>query len=321
MELNHHIQCLFILTIFAPSLQACPMTVKGGSWEFDYDRDTIVPGVKTLQKCSELCLVDNTCLGYTLAKDSNKIISYCYLFKGYFFKDLGEMQACDNCESGTVPTYLDAGQSCSADPDDVLAEESTSTPEQCWDLCSKTLHCSAFNWFNATSFLPNYCFLYSQCSGQRSCDSCVSGRINCIQAPQCFEYSVMDEETRNANIRVDTDKKLSLFCDQTGLEFSSTRWLGPGYYRMLPPAGLYVPEYNPGRHSCGTSVTFWLNGKHPEEMFVETEVEFCGDAVASGNCNERVKGTVTKCNGYFVYYLPDTPFEYRRYCAAMQTKY
>ena len=78
---------------------------------------------------------------------------------------------------------------------------------------------------------------------------------------------------------------------------------------MIPPAGLYMPESDPGEYYCGTSPGdhCYLNGKHPEELFVETNVSF-----------HYQEGTVTNCNGYYVYYLPDSSSNDCRYCATSE---
>ena len=89
---------------------------------------------------------------------------------------------------------------------------------------------------------------------------------------QCFDYRILDEADRSVN---------SGGCgyyggDQcTGDVYNcagATRWKGPGYYRLLEPAGTQLPETAPRAFHCGTDVVITLNGKHPKELGVEVDM-------------------------------------------------
>ena len=274
------------------------MVVQGGTWQFDFTRDTFHQGVSSLDQCQQMCRDDPICLAYTFSKASDNIMTYCYLFR-----QLGEMIECDNCESGTVPAYLSAGKACEARTGDFLDGMKTQTAKECVNLCLERVGCAAFTW------APSYCFLYSQCDDEMQCDSCVSGRVNRIPAPQCFNYLVLNEDTRNDRFQGIGDRYGNplYYYDRNAYPNPSPNWKGSGYYRMNLPAGLYIPESNPGGNFCGTKFKCYLNGTHPEELFVEKNVNF-----------GRQEGSVTNCNGYYVYYLPDSASSSCRYCATSE---
>ena len=86
----------------------------------------------------------------------------------------------------------------------------------------------------------------------------------------------------------------------------------------MQPAGTQLPEYAPGRHHCGTWNTGWLNGSHPERSGEEVEMTVCvdGDRGNEDDCWRNVSITITKCKGYYVYFLPELDYVGARYCGA-----
>ena len=92
-------------------------------------------------------------------------------------------------------------------------------------------------------------------------------------------------------------------------------WQGSGYYRFVEPAGTMMPESSPGERHCGTGRSGWLNGQHPTELGQEKALEVCFDFV-NNICDQRRNITVTKCDGFYVYYLVDVPSCNNRYCGS-----
>ena len=90
---------------------------------------------------------------------------------------------------------------------------------------------------------------------------------------------------------------------------------GPGWYRMMEPAGTKMPEQPPPRYHCGTVATGWLNGSHPSQIGERVTREVCFNW--NGNkCKWKTNITVIKCSGFFIYNLIRTPGCNLRYCAA-----
>ena len=108
-------------------------------------------------------------------------------------------------------------------------------------------------------------------------------------------------------------------CDYTGSSSTNSDWVGAGWYRMMAPAGTRIPESTPGSYQCSTLKTGWLRGSHPTIAGQTTQVLYCFDGKGYGSgytdCSWSVKGKVTHCKDYFVYYLENTPTCTLRYCA------
>ena len=103
------------------------------------------------------------------------------------------------------------------------------------------------------------------------------------------------------------------------MKTTSAQWKGEGYYRLMKPAGVQLPEYAPGRYHCGTFYPGWLNGKHPNRSGEEVERTVCVDTdrVNEYDCRWNKSITVTNCKGYYVYFLSElVGFGGGRYCGA-----
>ena len=148
----------------------------------------------------------------------------------------------------------------------------------------------------------------------------------------CSEYMVLDEEDRNnehdgcydgqgykENNKIkDDDGKWICYDDREGNSFSSAQWKGAGYYRFMEPAGTILAEQAPGANHCGTNVTGWLNGNHPNDNGIEVDMSVCFQR-DEFNCSREYKIRVTGCKGYYVYFLPNIIYGFGRYCGANPT--
>ena len=220
-----------------------------------------------------MCKEDSSCHGYTWLV--NEVVSFCYKFK-----KLDGIHACEGCSSGTVPENITGA--CEGSIDDVIDTATTETVKECFQFCHDTLGCNAYTWFNSSTPFANICFLYASCNEEIPCYGCVTGRINCISSPQCFEYQILDEETR-ATSNYNCDCSNSCFRDQDGANFISVRWKGDGYYRFVEPSGTMMPESSPGAYHCWTIGSGWLHGPHPEEEGLEVDMEACFDESGSNS--------------------------------------
>ena len=96
--------------------------------------------------------------------------------------------------------------------------------------------------------------------------------INCLPQPdQCVDYQILDDATRNIQHGHED------YCDDSELA-TGPDWRGPGWYRMLPPAGTMMPQVTPQPDHCGTTRAGWLDGQHPTGVYQTTSnVRVCFD--------------------------------------------
>ena len=128
----------------------------------------------------------------------------------------------------------------------------------------------------------------------------------------CNDYHVLNDPTRSlAHANPPNDYG---FCDDTDDEEPSPDWHGPGWYRLGMPAGTTIPEEPVEPEHCNTKATGWLNGNHPAPGHtIDGTVCFS----SGGNtCYDQTQIQIKHCNEYFLYYLPNTPGCYWRYCAS-----
>jgi len=127
-----------------------------------------------------------------------------------------------------------------------------------------------------------------------------------------IEYNVMDSESRHLDYETDHVK----YCDDDELQSTqSPDWSGPGWYRMEYPAGAMIPENTVEPDHCGTSSSGWLNGEHPETLGQTVERKVCfSSAIDDDLCYKEATIQVRNCGSFFLYYLPNTPGCYLRYC-------
>ena len=287
----------------AAAANTCRSQVDKATWEFDPSIGEEIHYVKTVYDCKARCWEDlGKCQGYTFT--SNGVVGSCYLFH-----ELNGIHACETCSSGV--TYEVVEGACTFDVDNELTEVKTDTVEECYQQCVGTPDCKAFTWYDASSPFRNICFLFRSCDEVAICAGCQSGKINCLNNWQCFEHSLLSEESRNHLVLTEGDN--IWFTDIALNSRRSPCWMGPGYYRMVPPAGTMISEVRPMLNACGTDKGGYLDeGSHPEEEGVEVDrtVKFEGTSEYTSDI------TITKCpGGFFVYYLPDVPGNLVRYCS------
>ncbi len=291
-----------LLLFGAAAASTCRSEIKSATWEFDPSIGEEIHYVKTVADCKARCWEDlGKCQGYTFT--SNGVVGSCYLFH-----QLIGIHACETCSSGV--TYEVVEGACTFDVDNELTEVKTNTAEECYQECTKTPDCNAFTWYDASSPFRNVCFLFRSCDEIAICAGCQSGKIDCLSNWQCYEHSLLSEESRHHFVLTEGDN--IWFGDFTSNPRTSPCWMGPGYYRMVPPAGTMISEVEPARYACGTYAGGYLDaGSHPEEEGVEVDrtVKYVG-------VSSTRDITITKCpGGFYVYYLPDVSNYNYRYCS------
>jgi len=300
--------CLGLPLLANGSPKECMTTVEGYTWEYDVNTDELILEVDTVDLCYNACADDTECQGYTWT--NGVVVPTCYKFR----HQLLGYHECVACTSGVISQSVDGA--CSAEYDDILDVGPADNVEECIEFCLKTDGCEAYTWWGNTSLFINTCFLYVSCEHQGECEGCVSGRINCIITPpdQCVNYMVLDDAARSVNNGgCGYNGGDECYCDQIDSSITvSPDWQGPGLYRIMSSAGSRLPESKPGFGHCGTAVPGWLRGEHPQDIYAEKNMTVCFHA--GGDCGWKADITVTNCNGYYVYLLPDTPLCNSRYC-------
>ena len=288
----------------------CTNAVNGGTWKFKPGRDVALFGIETVEECSVMCASNSTCKGYTWRYDG--VIGWCYKFA--VLEDIFESAG---VHSGTVTEVLEG--SCLAEADAIIDEITTQSSDECAQLCYNTNGCVGYTWYEKSTPFPQYCFLYSICEDVIPCYGCSSGRISCVTSPQCYQYNVLDEESRSVHLHSDLDSNF-YYCDRLEPgDVTSPRWQGQGYYRIMEPAGTVLSSSDPGINHCGTYGSGWIRGDTDDiQVGEERTVEACftghGDS-----CFRRKMISVTRCPGdYFVYQLSEVPTCFSRYCAALK---
>ena len=122
---------------------------------------------------------------------------------------------------------------------------------------------------------------------------------------QCWDYQILNATTRNHSYGG------GWACDGNDHDED---WKGPGWYRMMDPAGSKIPEKPPSTFHCGTSTPGWMNGVHPSQHGETQEREICFNWYGK-TCRWKTTITVINCKDYFVYNLPKISGICKRYCA------
>ena len=294
----------------------CTTTVEGYTWAYDENIDELVIGVDTVDLCFQTCAEDSECQGYTWTNAG--VVQLCYKFK----HQLDGFHECVACSSGVLPQSLDGA--CVGDYDEILDVGPAGSIQECRQFCYEIDGCQAYTWWDNTTSFINTCFLYGACQTQLPCAGCESGRNTCIftKPDHCKEYMVLDEDDRNVDHYNkgcrDENNTYVCYCDKDEASFTSSDWQGPGYYRIQSSAGTRLPESSPGESHCGTTEVGWLSGEHHQNVFAEESMTVCFDSTSYKNdtCYYEANVTVTNCDGFYVYKLPDTPTCNLRYCAA-----
>ncbi len=123
---------------------------------------------------------------------------------------------------------------------------------------------------------------------------------------QCYDYTTINDPTRNVNQGRGTD------ADQT--YFSS----GPQWVRFEGPGGTQIPTSAVAMYRCGTSASGWYSGVMPTAPSTTVNGTACF-TWTSGSCQYSNQISVTNCGSYYVYYLSAPSTGGMRYCTDTPT--
>ena len=129
-----------------------------------------------------------------------------------------------------------------------------------------------------------------------------------------MSYKILNDATRNENHGYESLSDDYAYYDGNANTYLAPDWKGPGWYRFQSPAGVKMPENAVAIQHCGTNIAHWLNGAHPTVVGETVTRTSCGHW-SSNTCYKTVSIQIKKCGNYFLYYLPNVPQDYGRYCA------
>jgi len=102
--------------------------------------------------------------------------------------------------------------------------------------------------------------------------------------------------------------------DRTSASNNSPDWKGPGWYRVVAPAGTKILSGDPGYQHCNTDDPGYIySGRYPTTPGQSTTLTVCYNAGYGGSYH-RDTITVTLCNGFYVYKLTNPKNTDDRYC-------
>ena len=129
---------------------------------------------------------------------------------------------------------------------------------------------------------------------------------------QCRDYKTLSEASRHYT------QPTNDYCDLTPYGDMSPQWSGDGWYRFTGAAGTKMAtkrEVTKGS-ICGTAAAGHLDTyAHPDLADGQSQDQkVC--FYWGRQCSWSTTATIQKCNGFYVYKLPNTPECYLRYCGA-----
>ena len=285
------------------------------------------------------------CLAAFLESQDGQALSYFGNYKYRFdkvciiFGNLDGERSCTNCISikgDYTNNNCRCNQlegECQIEEDNFLQALLAKSEFECWLQCSINDHCNYYTWFSPENEdVSDECLLFSSCQTINECNGgCYVGQVDCYEPttmttdttttptitttlPElCNEntYLTLDEPTRNMNYGQDDVR----YCDYSGYGTTSPDWQGPNWYRMIGPAGSKIPETYVDPKHCNTGAPGWLNGTHPTIQYETVDRTVCFYSIGGNKCHWETAIQIRNCGDYFLYYLPEPPTCYLRYCS------
>ena len=127
-----------------------------------------------------------------------------------------------------------------------------------------------------------------------------------------IDYKLLNDSSRNVEYGGN-----DIYTDNSLSTSKSPDWNGPGWYRMIEPAGLQLSEKNMIAFRCGTLYPGYLDGTHPIHIGVEKNMTVCFSWI-DDPCYYSSQIQVKSCGDFYLYYLVTPSPEYpstTRYCS------
>ena len=122
----------------------------------------------------------------------------------------------------------------------------------------------------------------------------------------CTNYNILNEPKRNSN---HSGSDATPDCDNS----VGGDWKGDNWYRFVEPAGTSIANSIVPVNHCGTDAPGWLNGTHPVTLGETVTRQVCFHW-SNDPCKWNADVQIKRCDGFFVYQLPDTPTCDLKYC-------
>ena len=133
--------------------------------------------------------------------------------------------------------------------------------------------------------------------------------------PQCSDYKTLNDRSRHYT------QPWGHKCDRAGRGDTSPQWRGAVWYRFTGPAGTKmatkkeVTKY----YICGTYAPGYLDtNTHPDLADGQSQDQKVCFYFSSlyNQCHWSTTVTIQKCDGFYIYKLPNPPVCRTRYCGA-----
>ena len=274
----------------------------------------ILPQV-SFEQCIDALLHNENGQGLTFYRSNkfNRFQDLCIIFG-----KIDEEHACTDCTSIKLDDSNNCGCNtvdgeCQIEDGNFIGGKFANSEFQCWLDCVANTACKYYTWFGPENEdVTNECFLFLSCLTVNQCNGdCYVGQVHCDEPDPCsdMEYFPLYDGTRNVNYN-DVDN----FCDASNHNYTSHDWHGPNWYRMFSPAGSKIPETPVAADHCNTAATGWLNGAHPTILDETVNRTVCFN-YSENTCPYENEIKIRNCGDYFLYYLPEVPGCYARYCS------
>ena len=122
--------------------------------------------------------------------------------------------------------------------------------------------------------------------------------------PQCSNYTINMDATRNIGYTASIN-----FCDNVSPFNNGT----PIWIRFQEPAGTLIANSIVPPNYCGTVATGWYAGEYPTGIF-STATSIVCFYYSTNTCTSCSSISVTNCQTFYVFLLPQTPSCNYRYC-------
>jgi len=121
---------------------------------------------------------------------------------------------------------------------------------------------------------------------------------------QCLNYTNNTDPTRSVAYTASIN-----YCDDVA-PFSNTTSI---WIRFLDPAGTIIPNAPVSPNSCGTVATGWYAGQYPSALYTTATSIVCF-YYTTNTCADCSLISVTNCDNFYVYLLPEPDNCDYRYC-------
>ena len=133
--------------------------------------------------------------------------------------------------------------------------------------------------------------------------------------PQCSDYKTLNDPSRHYT------QGRAYNCDKPGQSYGHTspQWRGADWYRFSGPAGtkMATKKEVTNENMCGTRAAGHLDtNTHPDLADGQSQDQKVCFYQGTRQCYRSTTVTIQKCDGFYIYKLPNPPACSLRYCGA-----